>query len=87
MIKRRVKFLTSVALLQRFSKSKYSYLSLYSLGHSSLLPQKTSLARFKRRCFLSGFSRSHIRFFAVSRFNFRSLALSGKLLGVRKSSF
>jgi len=87
LVKRRIKFMTTVAILNRFSKNKYSFLSSRSLGYSFFIPHKASLARVKRRCFLSGFSRSHVRFFALSRYNFRSLALSGKLLGVRKSSF
>jgi len=40
MAKRRIKFLTTLALIKRFSQSKYSYLALQSLDRRFLLPQK-----------------------------------------------
>lgn len=86
-MKRKIKFLNSLKILRSFRSKHYSRLSLLSLQYSFFLKKRASLARLKRRCFFSGFSRSHIRFFGLSRQTFRQLALSGKLLGVRKSSF
>ena len=51
------------------------------------LPRNASPVRIKNRCPLSGRARGYMRTFGVSRIVFREMALSGKIPGVRKSSW
>lgn len=51
------------------------------------LPRNASPVRLHNRCALSGRPRGYIRKFGVSRIVFREMALSGKIPGVRKSSW
>jgi len=83
----KIKFLVDSQNFKAFRLKSYSRLSLNYLGYSFFLKPKSSLVRLKRRCFLTGTARSHVRYFGLSRHSFRKLALDGRLLGVRKSSF
>lgn len=51
------------------------------------LPRNASPVRLHNRCALTGRPRGYIRKFGVSRIVFREMALSGKIPGVRKSSW
>lgn len=51
------------------------------------LPLKSSLTQIKNRCIFSGRSRGIFRFFKMSRLNFRRLASSGMLPGIKKYSW
>lgn len=51
------------------------------------LPRNSSPVRLRNRCALTGRSRGFLRRFGVSRIVFREMALSGKIPGVRKSSW
>lgn len=53
----------------------------------SRLPNNSNPNRQRRRCALTGRSRSIIRRFGVSRITFRELALNGLLPGVTKASW
>lgn len=71
--------------VEKYKKNKYSFLvSRYSRDYVNL--PKRSLTRLKFRCYRTGFARSYIRLFGMSRMTFRSFALAGFIPGVRKSS-
>jgi small subunit ribosomal protein S14 len=51
------------------------------------LPRDASPVRLHNRCALTGRPRGYMRKFGVNRIVFRDLALSGRIPGVRKSSW
>ena len=51
------------------------------------LPKNSSPVRVRNRCEISGRVRGYLRRFAMSRIDFRLLALKGEIPGVRKSSW
>lgn len=51
------------------------------------LPRNSSPVRLHNRCALTGRPRGYMRKFGVNRIVFRELALSGRIPGVRKSSW
>jgi small subunit ribosomal protein S14 len=51
------------------------------------LPRDASPVRLHNRCALTGRPRGYMRKFGVNRIVFRELALSGRIPGVRKSSW
>jgi ribosomal protein S14 len=59
---------------------RQAYRSLISL------PRDSSVTRLRNRCVLTGRSRAIVRKFGLSRLQFRSLALQGKLVGVKKAT-
>ncbi len=51
------------------------------------IPRNASPVRLHNRCKLTGRPRGYIRFFGISRNQFRELALQGRIPGVRKASW
>lgn len=51
------------------------------------LPKNASPVRLHNRCKLTGRPKGYMRQFGVSRINFREMALSGLIPGVRKASW
>lgn len=51
------------------------------------LPANSSSVRVHNRCKLTGRPRGYMRQFGISRVTFREMALSGKIPGVKKSSW
>ena len=51
------------------------------------LPRDSSPGRFTRRCYKTGTSRGVYRKFKLNRISFRTMALTGLLPGVTKSSW
>ena len=51
------------------------------------LPKNSSPVRLHNRCSLSGRPKGYMRQFGVSRINFREMALSGLIPGVKKASW
>lgn len=51
------------------------------------LPRDASPVRLRNRCQLTGRPRGYLRKFGVCRNVFRDMALSGKIPGIRKSSW
>jgi small subunit ribosomal protein S14 len=51
------------------------------------LPRNSSAVRVKNRCQLTGRPKGYIRFFGLSRNQFRQLASDGKIPGVTKASW
>ena len=51
------------------------------------LPKNASPVRLKNRCQLTGRPRGYIRYFGLSRNQFREMALNGKIPGITKASW
>ena len=51
------------------------------------LPANSSKVRLHNRCSLTGRPRGYMRQFGISRVTFREMALSGKIPGIKKSSW
>ncbi len=51
------------------------------------LPKNSSAVRMHNRCNLTGRPKGYMRLFGVSRINFREMALSGLIPGVKKASW
>ncbi len=51
------------------------------------LPKNACPVRYRNRCKLTGRPRGYIRFFGISRIQFRDLASYGKIPGVTKASW
>lgn len=51
------------------------------------LPKNSSPVRIKNRCNVTGRSRGYMRFFGLSRIQFREMARRGEIPGVKKSSW
>jgi len=51
------------------------------------LPKNASPVRIKNRCAISGRGRGYMRFFGLSRIQFREMARRGEIPGVKKSSW
>lgn len=77
------------AALKAVIKSKTSSDEDKRTAQSALndLPKNSSPVRVRNRCEISGRVRGYLRRFAMSRIDFRLLALKGDIPGVRKSSW
>jgi small subunit ribosomal protein S14 len=51
------------------------------------IPKNASPVRLHNRCKLTGRPRGYMRYFGISRNQFRELALQGRIPGVRKASW
>ncbi len=51
------------------------------------LPKNSSAVRIKNRCAVTGRSRGYMRYFGISRQQFREMARRGEIPGVKKSSW
>jgi len=51
------------------------------------MPRNSSAVRIKNRCAVTGRSRGYMRYFGLSRQQFREMARRGELPGVKKSSW
>jgi small subunit ribosomal protein S14 len=51
------------------------------------LPRNSSRVRIKNRCAVTGRSRGYMRYFGLSRQEFREMARRGEIPGVKKSSW
>ncbi|NOX47552.1 MAG: 30S ribosomal protein S14 [Chlorobi bacterium] len=51
------------------------------------LPKNSSPVRLHNRCNLTGRPKGYMRQFGISRINFREMALSGLIPGVKKASW
>lgn len=62
-------------------KAKGDYVALQKL------PRNASPVRLRNRCAISGRPRGYIRYFGISRIEFRQLASKGLIPGVKKASW
>lgn len=51
------------------------------------LPKNSSPVRIKNRCAVTGRGRGYMRYFGLSRIQFREMARRGEIPGVKKSSW
>lgn len=51
------------------------------------LPKNASPVRLHNRCKITGRPKGYMRQFGISRINFREMALSGQIPGVKKASW
>lgn len=51
------------------------------------LPKNSSKVRLHNRCSISGRPKGYMRFFGLSRINFREMASKGLIPGVKKASW
>ena len=51
------------------------------------MPRNSSAVRIKNRCSVTGRSRGYMRYFGISRQEFREMARRGEIPGVKKSSW
>ena len=79
--RKRVKMVAQHAEKRAALKAAGDYAAL------DLLPKNASPVRLKNRCQLTGRPRGYIRYFGLSRNQFRDMALAGKIPGVTKASW
>jgi small subunit ribosomal protein S14 len=79
--RKREKMVTQYAEKRTALKAAGDYAAL------DLLPKNASPVRLKNRCQITGRGKGYMRFFAMSRLQFRDMALAGKIPGVRKASW
>jgi len=87
---------------EKFKKFETQYIALKSIKNNCNLPanvrwesqlllnklsQNCSRNFIKNRCFITGRAHSFIRFFRISRIQFRVLASNSELFGIRKSTW
>lgn len=91
--KKITKFVSKMELKRVFFKSIFINVDLPSNIRQkafiklSLLDKRTSISYLKKRCVFSRNSRSILRFFKLSRIQFRYFASYGNLPGICKSSW
>lgn len=51
------------------------------------LPKNSSSVRLHNRCSITGRPKGYMRYFGISRINFRQMALNGEIPGVKKASW
>ncbi|WGH26118.1 MAG: 30S ribosomal protein S14 [Candidatus Shikimatogenerans bostrichidophilus] len=79
--KKRIKLFKKYYKKRNFYKKKKKYLSLQKI------PKNASIVRLKNLCSITGRSRGYIRFFGISRIEFRRLSSNGFIPGIKKSSW
>ncbi|WGH25763.1 MAG: 30S ribosomal protein S14 [Candidatus Shikimatogenerans bostrichidophilus] len=62
-------------------KKKKKYLELQKI------PKNASIVRLKNLCKITGRTRGYIRFFGISRIEFRKLSSNGLIPGIKKASW
>ncbi|WGH28141.1 MAG: 30S ribosomal protein S14 [Candidatus Shikimatogenerans bostrichidophilus] len=79
--KKRKKLFIKYFNKRNYYKKKKNYLMLQKI------PKNASIVRLKNLCKITGRSRGYIRYFGISRIEFRRLASYGLIPGIKKSSW
>ncbi|MDH3004788.1 MAG: 30S ribosomal protein S14 [Candidatus Shikimatogenerans sp. JK-2022] len=79
--KKRFKLFKKYYFKRNLLKKQKKYLELQKL------PRNSSIVRLKNLCKITGRSRGYLRFFGISRIEFRRLASYGLIPGIKKSSW
>lgn len=79
--------LKRAALKKRLKESNSKEVILKIKAQLQKMPKKSAPTILHNRCLITGRSRGYFRDFQISRFIFRSLALSGALPGIIKASW
>ena len=79
--------LKRLKLSQRFAAKRAALKEAGDWEALQKLPRNSSPVRFKNRCSVTGRSRGYMRYFGLSRQEFREMARRGEIPGVNKSSW
>jgi small subunit ribosomal protein S14 len=74
-------------MVAKFAEKRAALKEAGDYAGLDLLPKNASPVRLKNRCQLTGRPRGYIRYFGLSRNQFRDMALAGKIPGVTKASW
>lgn len=74
-------------LVEKYAKKREELKAAGDYTALQKLPKNASPVRLHNRCQLTGRPKGYMRHFGVSRINFREMALSGKIPGVKKASW
>ncbi len=74
-------------LVERFAAKRAKLKAEGDYIGMSLLPKNSAKARLHNRCKLTGRPKGYMRQFGVSRIQFREMASSGLIPGVKKASW
>jgi small subunit ribosomal protein S14 len=74
-------------MVAKFAEKRTALKEAGDFAGLDLLPKNASPVRLKNRCQLTGRPRGYIRYFGLSRNQFRDMALAGKIPGVTKASW
>ncbi|MDH3003717.1 MAG: 30S ribosomal protein S14 [Candidatus Shikimatogenerans sp. JK-2022] len=74
-------------LFLKFLKKRNNYKKKKKYLMLQKIPKNASIVRLKNLCNITGRSRGYMRFFGISRIEFRRLASYGLIPGVKKSSW
>jgi small subunit ribosomal protein S14 len=76
-----------IAMVERYEKKRAELKKAGDWDALQKLPKNSSYIRVRNRCQLTGRPRGYMRQFGLCRNQFRELALSGKIPGVKKASW
>lgn len=76
-----------VRLSARFAAKRAALKEAGDFEALQKLPRNASPIRIKNRCAVTGRSRGYMRYFGLSRIQFREMARRGEIPGVKKSSW
>lgn len=79
--------LKRIRLAERFAAKREALKKEGNYEALQRIPRNASPVRIKNRCSVTGRSRGYMRFFGLSRIQFRELARKGEIPGVKKSSW
>ncbi len=75
------------ALVEKYAEKRAALKEAGDWEALQKLPKNSSKVRLHNRCNLTGRPRGYMRQFGLSRVTFREMALSGKIPGIKKSSW
>tara|TARA_B100000508_G_scaffold75230_1_gene58703 strand:+ start:174586 stop:174891 length:306 start_codon:yes stop_codon:yes gene_type:complete len=75
------------ALVEKYAEKRKALKEAGDWDALQKLPKNSSKVRLHNRCNLTGRPRGYMRQFGISRVTFREMALSGKIPGIKKSSW
>ena len=76
-----------IRLTARFAEKRATLKKTGDWEALQKMPRNSSAVRIKNRCAVTGRSRGYMRYFGLSRQQFREMARRGELPGVKKSSW
>ena len=75
------------ALVEKYAEKREALKEAGDWEALQKLPKNSSKVRMHNRCSLTGRPKGYMRQFGISRVMFREMALSGKIPGIKKSSW
>ena len=74
-------------LVKKYAKRRAALKAAGDYTALQKLPKDSSSVRLHNRCKLTGRPKGYMRFFGVSRINFREMAVKGLIPGITKASW